>query len=407
MVVKKGSSRVTRAGTPLAQSSDEDPSLKTGGGNPEDGAASVGTAEGENEFLPSSDQPTQISSLGKDKPQLGGNPKTSKKGLSLKVKLKTPGTKSKRKATLKAVKPVAKRPKSAKTKAIDLVEKASPSSNLIKLDIPRRKPSEAYYKAKDISKISLPRDTQALEAETTSGSSGDEVEEVDIVDQTTADLKEKVGELGYEQDLDVLSDDDQRDLAYRKYRLKKSQSIRKRGTSEESLEYGMGADVARIDRSATSVRNAVSNDDLHKEVTRKLNDPTSGNAAGSLVEKKTVEKDLKEFDSLNPQEKRIAFAKLIVQHERARIQNNATLAALRSKSAENQAIGLPGHQEWPEKVGGEELDMEAAGVATNVDISMFDAIQPDDPNTGELKRYVIINYVNSQAVSTYLPSLAS
>eukprot|EP00924_Labyrinthula_sp_SR-Ha-C_P011465 augustus_masked-scaffold_46-processed-gene-1.108-mRNA-1 protein AED:1.00 eAED:1.00 QI:0/0/0/0/1/1/5/2250/879 len=362
---------------------------------------------GENEFLPSSDQTTQISSSNKDKPQSGGKTKTLKKGVSLKVKLKTPGAKGKRKATLKAVKPVAKKFKSVKTKTIDLVEEAKPSSNLIELEIPQRKPSKAYYKAKDISKISLPGDTQALEAETTSGSSGDEIDEVDILDQTIANQKENVGELGFEQDLDVLSDDDQRDLAYRKYRLKKGQSLRKRGSSDESLDYGVGADVAQIDRSATSVRNAVSNDDLYKEVTRKLNDPTSGNAAGSLVEKKTVERDLKEFDSLNPQEKRIAFAKLIGQHERARIQNNATLAALRSKSAENQAIGLPGHQEWPEKVGGEELDMEAAGLATNVDISMFDAIQPNDPNAGELKRYVIINYVNSQAVSTYLPSLAS
>eukprot|EP00924_Labyrinthula_sp_SR-Ha-C_P009935 snap_masked-scaffold_21-processed-gene-3.17-mRNA-1 protein AED:1.00 eAED:1.00 QI:0/0/0/0/1/1/2/0/317 len=51
--------------------------------------------------------------------------------------------------------------------------------------------------------------------------------------------------------------------------------------------------------------------------------------------------------------------------------------------------------------------MEATGLATNVDISVFDAIQISDPNANELERYVIINYVNSQAVSTYLPSLAS
>eukprot|EP00924_Labyrinthula_sp_SR-Ha-C_P011891 augustus_masked-scaffold_76-processed-gene-0.75-mRNA-1 protein AED:1.00 eAED:1.00 QI:0/-1/0/0/-1/1/1/0/1016 len=405
--LKKGSPRVTRSGKQLTRSSDEEPTSDLGGGNPRNRTSSVDTAGGENEFIPSPDQPTQISSLGKDDPSVGGESRTRKKGLSLKVKLKTPAASSKRKAIAKAVKPVAKKSKSVKAKAIGLVDEGGPSSKLIELDIPKRKSSAAYFKAKGVPKSSDSRETRALDAETISGSSGDEIEEVDVIDQTIANQERTIGNLGYEPDLDALSDDEQRDLACRKYRLKKGQSIRKRGTSDESLDYGAGAGVTSIERSATSVRNAESNDELYKEVTRKLNDPTSGNAAGSLVEKKVMERDLLEFDSLNPQEKRKVFAKLRVQYERARIQDNTTLAALRSKNAENQHIGLPGHQEWPEKVGGEELDMEAAGIATNVDIGMFDAIQPSDPNADELKRYVIINYVNSQAVSTYLPSLAS
>eukprot|EP00924_Labyrinthula_sp_SR-Ha-C_P007812 snap_masked-scaffold_28-processed-gene-3.69-mRNA-1 protein AED:1.00 eAED:1.00 QI:0/0/0/0/1/1/2/0/362 len=343
----KGSSRVTRAGTALAPSSDEDPPLKLGGGNPKDRTSSVDTAEGENEFLPSSDQPTQIASVGKDKPQEGGKIKIKKKLLPLRVKLKNPSAKLKRKATSKAAKSVAKKAKPAKAKPINLVGESNSSPNLQEV-IPD------YYRAKNAPSSLNPRETQAIVAETTSDSSGDDdIEEIDIIDQTIENQDELVGELGYEQDLDALSDDDKRDLAYRKYKLKKGQALRKRGTSEESLNYDEGAGVAPIGRSATSVRNAVSNDDLYKEVTRKLNDPTSGNAAGSLVEKKTVERDLKEFDSLNPQEKRIAFAKLIVQHERARIQNNATLAALKSKGAENQTMGKYTHVEWPEKVGGE------------------------------------------------------
>eukprot|EP00924_Labyrinthula_sp_SR-Ha-C_P010295 augustus_masked-scaffold_23-processed-gene-2.53-mRNA-1 protein AED:1.00 eAED:1.00 QI:0/0/0/0/1/1/2/0/944 len=405
--LKKGSARVTRSGKQLAPLSDEDPLLSIGGGDPKNRTSSVDTAREENEFLPSSDQPTLMSSFGKDDPSVGGESVNRKKGLSLKVKLKTPVTSSKRKAIAKAVRPVVKKSKSVKAKAIGLVDEGGPSSKLVELDIPKRKSSAAYFKAKGVPKSSNSRDTQALDAETASGSSGDEIEEVDIIDRTIANQEKIVGNLGFEPDLDALSDDDRRDLAYRKYRLKKEQSIRKRGISEESLDYGAGAGVTSIERSATSVRNAESNDELYKEATRKLNDPTSGNAAGSLVEKKVMERDLLEFDSLNPQEKRKVFAKLRVQYERARIQNNTTLAALRSKNAENQAMGLPGHQAWPEKVGGEELDMEAAGLATNVDIGMFDAIQPSDPNAEELKRYVIINYVNSQAVSTYLPSLAS
>eukprot|EP00924_Labyrinthula_sp_SR-Ha-C_P006452 augustus_masked-scaffold_57-processed-gene-1.65-mRNA-1 protein AED:1.00 eAED:1.00 QI:0/0/0/0/1/1/2/0/461 len=285
------------------------------------------------------------------------NPKLKKKVLSLKVKLKTPATKSKRKATLKVVKPVAKRPKPAKVMAVDMVEEVDPSSNLVELDVPKRKTSAAYFKAKGVPKSSGSRETQALDAETTSNLSGDEIEEVDVIDQTIANQEKTI--------------------------------------------------VITIDGAATSVRNAESNDELCKEVIRKLSNPTSGNAAGSLVEKKVMERDLKELDSLNPQEKRKVYAKLRVQYERARIQNNKTLAALRSKRAEDQHSGLPRHQEWPEKVGGEELDMEAAGLMTNVVISIFDAIQLSDPNAEELKRYLIINYVNSQPVSTYLPSVAS
>eukprot|EP00924_Labyrinthula_sp_SR-Ha-C_P009922 augustus_masked-scaffold_21-processed-gene-3.0-mRNA-1 protein AED:1.00 eAED:1.00 QI:0/0/0/0/1/1/2/0/440 len=390
MVTKRGGSdRITRWGKQISRLVDEEPSSELRGGNPKDRTSSVDTAEGENEFLPSPPQPTQISSVGKDDPREGGKSKTSKKGLSLKVKLKSSATKSKRKATVKAVKPVAKKPKLAKVVAVDLIEEADPSSNL------------------GVPKSSDPGETQALGAEMTSGLSGDEIEEVDVTDQTIAKQEKTIGNLDYEPDLGALSDDDRRDLAYRKYRLKKGQSIRKRGTSEESLDYGAGAEVTTIDRAATSVRNAESNDDLFKEVTRGLNDPTSENAAGSLFEKKVMERDLKEFYPLNPQEKRKVFAKLRVQYERARIQNNKNLAALRSKRAEDQHSGLPQHQEWPEKVGGEELDMEATGLATNVDISVFDAIQISDPNANELERYVIINYVNSQAVSTYLPSLAS
>eukprot|EP00924_Labyrinthula_sp_SR-Ha-C_P012431 augustus_masked-scaffold_10-processed-gene-6.48-mRNA-1 protein AED:1.00 eAED:1.00 QI:0/0/0/0/1/1/2/0/447 len=265
------------------------------------------------------------------------------------------------------MKPVAKKSKPAKAKAIDLIDEGNPSSKLIELDILKRKPSAAYFKPKEVPKSSDPRETQVLDAETTSGPSGDEIEEVDVIDQTIANQERTIGNLGYEPDLDALSDDEQRDLVYRKYRLKKGQTIRKRGTSEESLVYGAGAGVTLIGRPATSVKNAESNDELYKEVTRKLNDPTRGNAAGSLIEKKSYGEGF----------------------------------------AGNQPVGLPEHQEWPEKVGGEELNMEAAGLATNVDIAMFDAIQPSDPNADELKRYVIINYVNSQAVSTYLPCLAS
>eukprot|EP00924_Labyrinthula_sp_SR-Ha-C_P011825 snap_masked-scaffold_88-processed-gene-0.1-mRNA-1 protein AED:1.00 eAED:1.00 QI:0/0/0/0/1/1/2/0/283 len=279
--LKKGSPRVTRSGKQLTRSSDEEPTSDLGGGNPRNRTSSVDTAGGENEFIPSPDQPTQISSLGKDDPSVGGESRTRKKGLSLKVKLKTPAASSKRKAIAKAVKPVAKKSKFVKAKAIGLVDEGGPSSKLIELDIPKRKYSAAYFKAKGVPKSSDSRETQALDAETISGSS----------------------RMGWK-------------------------------------DYGAGAGVTSIERSATSVRNAESNDELYKEVTRKLNDPTSGNAAGSLVEKKVMERDLLEFDSLNPQEKRKVFAKLRVQYERSRIQNNTTLAALRSKNAENQHIGL-------------------------------------------------------------------
>eukprot|EP00924_Labyrinthula_sp_SR-Ha-C_P000824 snap_masked-scaffold_7-processed-gene-4.48-mRNA-1 protein AED:1.00 eAED:1.00 QI:0/-1/0/0/-1/1/1/0/900 len=276
------------------------------------------------------------------------------------------------------------------------------------MEIPKRKSSKAYYEAKKTPKSLNLGETQAIGVETISDSGGDDgVEEVDVIDQTIENQDKLVGELGYEPDLDALSDGDQRDLAYRKYRLKKGQSVGRRATSDDSLDYGAGAEPTQIEKTVSTVRNAVSNDDLYKEVTRKLNDPTSGNAAGSLIEKKVMERDLLEFDSLNPQEQRKDFAEVRVQFERVRIQKNKTLLALRSKRAENQHVGLPGHQEWPEKVGGEELDMEAAGLATNVNVSMFDAIQPSDPNAEELKRYVVINYINSQAVSTYLPTLAS
>eukprot|EP00924_Labyrinthula_sp_SR-Ha-C_P004476 snap_masked-scaffold_1-processed-gene-1.11-mRNA-1 protein AED:1.00 eAED:1.00 QI:0/-1/0/0/-1/1/1/0/374 len=55
---------------------------------------------------------------------------------------------------------------------------------------------------------------------------------------------------------------------------------------------------------------------------------------------------------------------------------------------------------------GEVLDVHAAGEAAKVNIGMFDAIQPQDPNTEELKRFVTINYVNSQVVSSFLPGLS-
>eukprot|EP00924_Labyrinthula_sp_SR-Ha-C_P012984 augustus_masked-scaffold_12-processed-gene-5.12-mRNA-1 protein AED:1.00 eAED:1.00 QI:0/0/0/0/1/1/2/0/1005 len=408
-VRKKTSGRTTRSGKLIAQSTDEEPSTNIGRGNPKERSSSVDTAEAENEFLPSSSPAVPIEAeLGAGNPMELGEPESTVKLRRLKVKLKTPASKLKRKVTVKAVKPVTKKAKPARAEPIDLVGEGNIPSNLMEMEIPSRKSSKVYYQAKKNPKSLNPGETQALDAETISDSGGDDgIEEVDIIDQTIENQDKLVGELGYEPDLDALSDDDPRDLAHRKYRLKKGQSVGKRATSDDSLEYGAGAESTQIERTVSSVRNAASTDALYREVTRKLNDPTSGNAAGSLIEKKVMERDLTEFDSLNPQEQSKAFAEVRLQLERARIEKNKTLLALRSKGAENQAKYLPGSELWPEKVGGEELDMEVAGLATNVNVSMFDAIQPTDPNAEELKRYVVINYINSQAVSTYLPTLAS
>eukprot|EP00924_Labyrinthula_sp_SR-Ha-C_P004250 snap_masked-scaffold_3-processed-gene-18.17-mRNA-1 protein AED:1.00 eAED:1.00 QI:0/-1/0/0/-1/1/1/0/1035 len=407
---KKASGRVTRSGRQIARSTDEEPSTNIGRGNPKERSSSVDTAEEENEFSPSSDLAMMIKDrLGEGDPGELGEPDSLVKLKKLKVKLKRPASTMKSKVTVKTVKPVAKKHKPAKAKAVELVGEGNTPSNLVEMEIPKRKSSKAYYEAKKTPKSFNLGETQAIGAETTSDSSGDDgIEEVDVIDQTIENQDKLVGKLGYEPDLDALSDDDRRNLAYRKYRLKKGQSFGKRATSDDSLDYGAGAEPTQIEKTVSSVRNAASNDDLYKEVTRKLNDPTSANAAGSLIEKNVMERDLLEFDSLNPQEQRKAFAKVRVQLERARIEKNKTLFALRSKSAENQSRFLPGSELWPEKVGGREgLDMEAARLVTNVNVSMFDAIQPSDPNAEELKRYVVINYINSQAVSTYLPTLAS
>eukprot|EP00924_Labyrinthula_sp_SR-Ha-C_P016595 snap_masked-scaffold_6-processed-gene-8.15-mRNA-1 protein AED:1.00 eAED:1.00 QI:0/0/0/0/1/1/2/0/964 len=366
--------------------------------NPKDRQLSVDTAEGENELEHSVEKPTQIATVGTGEPQDGGEPvkKTRKAG------------KKKRKATSKTVKSVAKKSKPVKATAnegvVDEVEILATSTVDIGTSAPRKKTLEADDGERGIPETLVATATQASRAETSSQSRGSDDEgSHGTIDRDMEEHSKKVT-LGYEQDLDQIFDDDRKILAYRKQRVRQGLTISKRTTSEGSLDYVAGVEVGSHS-AAGSVRNTASLNELYKDITQSLHDPTSGNAAGSLVEKKIVERGLREYDALDPQEKRKLFASMRLLYERARVAQSKTLLALRSKEVNEGHEGLPG-LDLPERVDGEVLDVHAAGEAAKVNIGMFDTIQPQDPNTEELKRFVTINYVNSQAVSSYLPWLS-
>eukprot|EP00924_Labyrinthula_sp_SR-Ha-C_P015931 augustus_masked-scaffold_4-processed-gene-13.11-mRNA-1 protein AED:1.00 eAED:1.00 QI:0/0/0/0/1/1/2/0/360 len=240
---------------------------------------------------------------------------------------------------------------------------------------PGRKTSEADDGGRGILDTLVATATQTSRAETSSQSRGSNDEASHgTIDRDIEEHSKKVT-LGYEQDLDELSDDDRKILAYRKLRFRQGLPIRKQINCDESLDYAPGMEVGS-QSAVGSVRNAASLDELYKTITRGLHDPTSGNAAGSLAEKKVLERGLRKYDALNPQEKRKLFASMRLQ------------------------LSLP------ERVDGDVLDVHAKGEAAKVNIDMFDAIKPQDPNTEKLKRFLTKNYVNSQTVSSYLPELS-
>eukprot|EP00924_Labyrinthula_sp_SR-Ha-C_P012832 augustus_masked-scaffold_12-processed-gene-0.2-mRNA-1 protein AED:1.00 eAED:1.00 QI:0/0/0/0/1/1/3/0/531 len=386
MVAKKGGSdRVTRSAGKPNPVSDEDLMEILRTSNPKDRPPSLDSAQGENEFEPSVEEPTQIATVGTGEPQDGGEPvkKTRKAG---KVGSKTKLAKKKRKATLKTVKSVAKKSKPVKATAnegvVDEVEILGTSTVDIGTSSPRKKTLEADDGERGIPETLVATATQASRAETSSQSSGSDDEgSHGTIDRDMEEHSKKVT-LGYEQDLDQISDDDRKNLAYRKQRVRQGLPISKRTTSEGSLDYGAGVEVGSYSV-AGSVRNTASLNELYKDITQSLHDPTSGNVA----------------------EKRKLFASMRLQYKRARVAQSKTLLALRSKEVNEGHKGLPG-LDLPERMDGEVLDVHAAGEAAKVNIEMFDAIQPQDPNTEELKRFVTINYVNSQAVSSYLPWLS-
>eukprot|EP00924_Labyrinthula_sp_SR-Ha-C_P005545 augustus_masked-scaffold_68-processed-gene-0.0-mRNA-1 protein AED:1.00 eAED:1.00 QI:0/0/0/0/1/1/4/0/387 len=170
-------------------------------------------------------------------------------------------------------------------------------------------------------------------------------------------------------------------------RVRQDLPIRKRTTSDESLHYEPGMEVGS-QVAVGSVRNPASLNELYRTIARGLHDPTNENAAGSLVEKKIMERGLKEYDALDPHEKRKLLASMRLHKQLGERQDDLPRLSL------------------PERVDGDVLDVHAKGEAAKVNIGMFDAIKPQDPNTEKLKRFVTKNYVNSQTVSSYLPELS-
>eukprot|EP00924_Labyrinthula_sp_SR-Ha-C_P004478 snap_masked-scaffold_1-processed-gene-1.10-mRNA-1 protein AED:1.00 eAED:1.00 QI:0/-1/0/0/-1/1/1/0/295 len=294
MVAKGGGSdRVTRSSGRPNPVSDEDLMEILRTSNPKDRPLSVDFMEGENEFEPSVEKPTQIATVVTGEPQGGGEP-VEKSGKAAKVGTKTKyAKKKKRKATSKTAKSVAKKPKPVKATAkggvVDEVEILGTSTVDVDTSSPGKKTSEAVGGGKEILEALVATATQASRAETSSQSSGSNDEgSHGKIDRDMEEHSQKVT-LGCEQDLDQISDDDRKILAYRKQRVRKGLQVRKRTTSEGSLDYGAGVEVGS-NSAAGSVRNAASLDELYKNITQSLHDPTSGNVAGSLVEKKIVER---------------------------------------------------------------------------------------------------------------------
>eukprot|EP00924_Labyrinthula_sp_SR-Ha-C_P011844 augustus_masked-scaffold_88-processed-gene-0.57-mRNA-1 protein AED:1.00 eAED:1.00 QI:0/-1/0/0/-1/1/1/0/141 len=117
MVAKKGGSdRVTRSAKKSTTIRDEDLMEILRTSNPKDRPLSVDTAEGEYEFEPSVEKPTQKATAGTGETQDGGE-LIKKTGKKRKVGAKTKSAKKKRKATSKTAKSVAKRSKPVKATA--------------------------------------------------------------------------------------------------------------------------------------------------------------------------------------------------------------------------------------------------------------------------------------------------